>query len=117
MKMMTKILSPSERTKIWRAANLERARAKDREIAKRRNKLPHAIEIKLAWMKRNPEKRRAHWMLREAIKKGEVAKQTACFKCGVEGRIEAHHPDYSKPLEVVWLCRIHHVEAHRDFAF
>ena len=43
-------------------------------------------------------------------------KPTVCSQCGVEGRIEAHHPDYSKPLEVVWLCRIHHVEAHRVVA-
>lgn len=26
---------------------------------------------------------------------------------------EAHHPDYSKPLEVVWYCRVHHFEAHK----
>ena len=40
-------------------------------------------------------------------------KPSICSKCGAEGRIEAHHADYNKPLEVVWLCRIHHVEAHR----
>lgn len=42
------------------------------------------------------------------IKRGQVAKGP-CAICGTRERIEAHHEDYSKPLEVVWLCRGHHV--------
>lgn len=30
------------------------------------------------------------------------------------GRIEAHHEDYEKPLEVTWLCRRHHVGLHTE---
>ena len=28
-----------------------------------------------------------------------------CFKCGSTEHLERHHPDYSKPLEVITLCR------------
>lgn len=35
-----------------------------------------------------------------------------CEVCGTAENIEKHHPDYSKPLEVVWLCRKHHLELH-----
>jgi hypothetical protein len=41
-----------------------------------------------------------------------------CFKCGIEKtpahdeKPEAHHPDYSAPLDVVWLCSAHHKQAH-----
>lgn len=34
-----------------------------------------------------------------------------CQKCG-EKKVEKHHPDYSEPLTVMWLCRPHHLELH-----
>lgn len=36
-----------------------------------------------------------------------------CFICG-EVKVEAHHYDYSRPLDVSWLCKAHHMEIHRD---
>lgn len=35
-----------------------------------------------------------------------------CAKCGTSERVEGHHEDYDKPLEVIWLCRPHHNELH-----
>ena len=58
------------------------------------------------WAKNNPEKRKAHWILWYAIKKGEITKGTICQKCSKSNtQINAHHYDYSKPLEVIWVCR------------
>jgi len=37
--------------------------------------------------------------------------QEPCFKCGSE-ESQMHHPDYTKPLEVVWLCRPCHLKTH-----
>ena len=34
-----------------------------------------------------------------------------CEVCG-DPKADKHHPDYSKPLEVVYLCRLHHVKEH-----
>ena len=61
------------------------------------------------WRQRNPEKARAHTKVAYALKKGKLKKQDC--HCGRPG--EAHHDDYSKPLEVRWLCRQHHREWHR----
>lgn len=37
-----------------------------------------------------------------------------CEVCGTMKYLEAHHEDYSKPLEIRWLCRKHHAEHHRN---
>jgi len=60
---------------------------------------------------RNPEKRKARTMVRTSLKNGRIIKQP-CTVCGLE-KSEAHHEDYSKPLEIIWLCRKHHGEKHR----
>lgn len=57
-----------------------------------------------------PEKRTAHMLVTQAIRKGILAKHP-CEICG-ELIVEAHHTDYTKPLDVTWLCGIHHKEAH-----
>lgn len=31
--------------------------------------------------------------------------------CGIIG--ERHHKDYNKPLDIIWLCKKHHLELHR----
>lgn len=46
-----------------------------------------------------------------AIKTGKLVR-LPCEGCG-EAKSEAHHDDYSKPLEVKWLCRSCHAAAHR----
>lgn len=37
-----------------------------------------------------------------------------CSVCGTNEKIEAHHPDYNKPYDVLWLCALHHKEWHRQ---
>lgn len=47
---------------------------------------------------------------RRAIRGGKLQRQP-CEVCGAE-RVEAHHDDYSQPLNVRWLCPTHHREHH-----
>jgi hypothetical protein len=49
--------------------------------------------------------------LGRAVKAGEI-KRMPCIVCG-DKKSQGHHPDYSKPLEVVWLCKRHHLRLHR----
>lgn len=48
---------------------------------------------------------------REAMRHGVLFRKP-CDDCG-NVKSEAHHPDYSKPLEVDWLCRRCHMKRHR----
>lgn len=58
----------------------------------------------------NPEKWMAREKLHEAIRQGKI-KRLSCEMCG-ETKSHGHHEDYSKPLEVVWLCMKHHLMTH-----
>ena len=62
------------------------------------------------WAKRNRIKSRAHARLNQSLKLGKITK-LPCSVCGDTNSL-AHHHDYSKPLDVVWLCRTHHAEEH-----
>lgn len=61
-------------------------------------------------MGRYPERVRARQEVFNAIQRGEIIRQP-CSVCGLE-KAHAHHEDYSKPLDVMWLCRKHHREIH-----
>ena len=37
-----------------------------------------------------------------------------CWVCGAE-KVVAHHADYSRPLDVVFLCLSHHRQLHVEF--
>lgn len=66
------------------------------------------------WMASNPEKRAAHVLLNNSLRSGRVVKPDKCSSCGSGGRMEGHHEDYARPLDVLWLCRQCHVIKHRE---
>ena len=70
-------------------------------------------QIQVAWQTANRhryvDKMKARRKLRQEIAMGRMVKPTHCSRCGTSIlRIEGHHPDYEKPLEVIWLCSICH---------
>lgn len=64
------------------------------------------------YRKENPDKYKAHTTLNNAVRDGRLDKEP----CGICGDInsQAHHEDYSKPLDVIWLCDKHHKEKHKQ---
>ena len=66
------------------------------------------------WQARNPEKRECHIAIQLAIASGAIVKSKSCQDCGAtDVRIHGHHPDYNKPLDVIWLCVPCHARLHR----
>ena len=49
-------------------------------------------------------------IIKDRLKKGKINKEN-CQKCG-ESKTQAHHEDYSKLLDIMWLCSKHHAERH-----
>ena len=63
------------------------------------------------WEKNNSEKVKAKQIIRAKIISGQI-KRLPCIRCGVPNS-HGHHEDYTKPLEVMWLCAKHHIERHK----
>jgi hypothetical protein len=63
------------------------------------------------WLKEMAWRRReiidARSKLHSAVRDGTVKKEPC--KCG-STKVEAHHMDYSFPLDVIWCCKKHHAE-------
>ena len=91
---------------------------KRREYERKRRKRKDLLERVAEYQRRSRKKNRSKWIarsrLRYAVKTGKIV-PIPCAVCGAT-KAEAHHADYSKPLEVVWLCFKHHREAHGQIA-
>jgi ribosomal protein S27AE len=98
----------AERSRAWRKANPEKAA--EYSGAWRKANPERRAECARAWKKSNPEKALAHKIARNARRSG-VLVATTCEKCG-ESKVEMHHPDYTKPLAVQWLCKRCHTDLH-----
>lgn len=63
-------------------------------------------------MEREPVKEAARRATMHAIRSGKLVRQP-CEQCGATPG-HAHHDNYSKPLDVRWLCRPCHTEHHNQ---
>lgn len=91
-----------------RLKNIETFKLKDKKYHAKHRK---EISVKRsAYNNKNPEKVRARFIVKGAILKGWLIK-SPCLVCG-DVKSQAHHEDYNKPLDVVWLCPLHHRRLH-----
>ena len=89
------IMRERERCRI----KMEKYRASGRE---KRNPLSGHQK---RWRKRFQERQGAHNKAQRAVSKGLIPKSNSCSQCGVTNiKLEKHHDDYSKPLDIRWLC-------------
>lgn len=96
------------RIQVYQASHIEAHRSSSR--AHYRRTASTRRERLRCYKKRNPERVLAHKIVYRALRDGTLL-SGPCVLCGAL-QSEAHHPDYSKPLEVVWLCRSCHRKLH-----
>ena len=99
-----------------------------REYDKRRAMLPKRVKMREDYAKtddgkkaikrasnryraKHPRRRAAHIAVGNAIRDGHLIPQP-CEICGETNNVHAHHDDYSKQLDVRWLCASHHKQWH-----
>ena len=89
-------------------------REKDRAAARvwTKKNPDKAAAYKRAHNLRHPDRAKARNRITSLLSRGKIIKPTACKKCGKSGPVEAHHPDYRKPLYVIWICKPCHLQAH-----
>jgi len=110
----------SASAKAWREAHLESSKLRARDymrnhpeqarLAQKRWYDVHAAEHtrrQIAYTKAHRDEANAHNLALAHLKEIQP-----CAAPGCTSKAERHHPDYSKPLEVIWLCRRHHKRLH-----
>jgi hypothetical protein len=93
----------------------ERARCRIKQARARQagSASPLKAEPRKRWELANKTKKKAQSKANAAVRGGKIPKKTNCEACGSAARLHMHHHDYSKPLEVAWLCPACHGVAHR----
>ncbi|MBI2110670.1 hypothetical protein HYT51_02725 [Candidatus Woesearchaeota archaeon] len=94
--------------------NKSRDKIRDKKKEWNRNNKIRVSTYHKNWRKNNRELNNYHHLARKklhyAVQAGKVIKQP-CSKC--KEKAEAHHSNYNKPLDVIWLCHKHHMELHK----
>lgn len=68
-------------------------------------------EKRKKYNKENPKKHGARQIVTIALRSGHLIKGL-CHVCSTSENIDAHHPDYENPLDVIWLCKKCHAKEH-----
>ena len=90
----------------------EQYSAYDRRRNATRSRRAKRVEYQAACSARHPERYMARRAVSLALRAGKIDRKPCVF-CG-SMRSQAHHEDYSRSLEVIWVCFKHHREVYHS---
>lgn len=103
-----------------RAAQATRARNREYYLQFDRARYVRSKDQRVAILRsgvaKHPERKRARMALQNAVRRGDVLKPEFCDDCGQQfarAAIHGHHEDYTRPLDVAWVCARCHGKRHR----
>jgi hypothetical protein len=110
--------------KEYRQSNIDKLRKRGREYSRsdkgRTARLRYYASNKEQFAGRvrkhnenHPGRYKARYQFRNAVKLGKIMRPKSCSLCGKRCKPHGHHEDYSKPFDVVWVCRKCHGILHR----
>jgi hypothetical protein len=103
---------------LHRPKNLEKFRAYSKEFRERTGVIgKRQAASKMKEYRRRLTTEETHKMnvrsyTAKLVKSGKL-KRMPCERCGSQSA-EAHHESYQNPMEVMWLCKLHHAARHRE---
>ena len=95
-----------------RNKNIQKYRAYDKARGKEPERIKLSVEITKAWRAEDLRRQVAHSRVSRAIRNGTLTRKPCC-QCA-ETKSLAHHEDYDKPLDVMWLCQPCHKQRHKE---
>jgi hypothetical protein len=78
-----------------------------------RKRYPSHLEKIKEWASAHPNSKKAMEIVTNARKKGIITKPLVCELCNRNTKLVAHHFDYSKPLDITWVCASCHKRIHQ----
>jgi len=96
----------------WYQNNKEHVKAVQKEFLAKPETKVYRSQYMRDYRKSDPARKDAHQKLTYAVKRGRVTKPDYCQQCGEKGWLHGHHPDYSEPFNVQWLCVSCHKSVH-----
>ena len=95
-----------------RLKNIEKVREYDKRRAKLPDRIKLALRVNQEWRVADKRRTQCHNAVARAIRNNELSSMP-CVRCG-ELKSLAHHEDYNKPLDVMWLCQPCHKQRHKE---
>lgn len=80
--------------------------------AAQKKRRPDHLKANRQWRLKHPLKYIAHYAIKQAVRYGRIIPPIICQHCFSRTKLEAHHEDYNRPLDVVWLCAPCHGKRH-----
>lgn len=77
-----------------------------------RDRAENYIDVINEWRLNNPEKVLARKIFHKALRDKKIVKKSNCEICNIKTKTQGHHYDYTKPLEVIWVCTSCHKLIH-----
>lgn len=96
--------------------NIEHYRRYEKDRIARPERRAQQVRYQRKRRAAHPEKYAANSAVHNAIRDGKLIRPDSCEMCGSADKIQAHHHDYNKPLDVVWLCYKCHMAEHGKIA-
>lgn len=102
------------RVRANRQARLDYYRAFDRERSKKPGRKAQYAEKQKRMRSSITGLESAHSAVARAVRAGVLIRPSVCSRCPSTDRIQAHHDDHTRHLEVMWLCPVCHAARHRE---